>query len=60
AMEWGRGMEVEVGEKFVLMYVNEFTVELGDKGKAALEYLFERAFEKGIITEKGNLDILEG
>ncbi len=60
AMEWGRGMKKDVGEKFVLMYVNEYTVELGQKGKAALEYLFNRAYEKGIITEKANLDILEG
>ena len=60
AMQWGRGMKKDVGEKFVLMYVNEYTVELGQKGKAALEYLFNRAYEKGIITEKANLDILEG
>ena len=53
-------MKKDVGEKFVLMYVNEYTVELGQKGKAALEYLFNRAYEKGIITEKANLDILEG
>lgn len=60
AMEWGRGMGQDVGEKFVLMYVNEYTVELGEKGKAALELMFNKAHEKGIITEKPKLDILEG
>jgi len=59
AMEYGRGMEEEVGEKFVLMYVNEFTIDLGDKGKAALEYLFKRAHEKGLIEKEARLDILE-
>lgn len=60
AMEWGRGMKLDVGEKFVLMYVNDYTVELGEKGKAALELLFDKAHKKGIISEKPRLDVLEG
>ena len=60
ALEWGRGMGHDVGEKFVLMYVNEYTVELGEKGKAALELLFNKAYDKGIISEKPKLDVLEG
>ncbi|MGB2692734.1 MAG: MqnA/MqnD/SBP family protein, partial [Thermodesulfobacteriota bacterium] len=60
AMEWGRGMKKEVGEQFVLMYVNDYTVELGEEGKAALEYMFNKAHEKGIITEQPRLDVLEG
>ena len=58
AMEYGRGMEFEVGEKFVLMYVNDITVDMGDKGKKALELLFSKAREKNIITKVVNLDIL--
>ena len=59
AMEFGRGMELEVGEKFVLMYVNDITVDMGDKGKKALELLFSKAREKNIITRDVKLDILE-
>ena len=59
ALEFGRGMKEDVGEKFVLMYVNDYTIDLGEKGKAALEYLFKRAHEKGIIKEQPRLDILE-
>jgi len=58
-MEFGRGMELEVGEKFVLMYVNDITVDMGDKGKKALELLFSKAREKNIISKDVNLDILE-
>lgn len=60
AMEYGRGMELSVGEKFVLMYVNDLTVDMGDKGKKALELLFSKAREKNIITKDVKLDILEG
>ena len=59
AMEFGRGMELEVGEKFVLMYVNDITIDMGDKGKKALELLFSKAREKNIITRDVKLDILE-
>ncbi len=58
AMFYGRGMQEEVGEQFVLMYVNEYTRDLGEKGKGALEYLFQRAYEKEIIKEKAKLDVL--
>ncbi|MBI2485602.1 MAG: ABC transporter substrate-binding protein [Deltaproteobacteria bacterium] len=60
ALKFGRGMQKDLGEKFVLMYVNEYTKDMGEKGKRALEFLFTRAFEKGIIKEKAKLDILEG
>ncbi len=59
AMKYGRGIGEDVGEKFVLMYVNKYTQDLGGTGKAALGYLFDRAYDKGIIKEKPRLDILE-
>jgi len=59
AMQFGRGMELEVGEKFVLMYVNDLTRDMGDKGKKALETLFSKAREKNIISKDVKLDILE-
>ena len=58
AMRFGRGMSEDTGEKFVLMYVNEWTRNLGESGTGALEYLFEKAHAKGIIAENPMLDIL--
>lgn len=58
AMRFGRGMSEDTGEKFVLMYVNEWTRNLGESGTGALEYLFKKAHRKGIIAEKPKLDIL--
>lgn len=59
AMEFGRGMDQDVGEKFVLMYVNEYTRDLGQKGTEALKYLFEKAFRRGLIDKEPELDILQ-
>lgn len=58
AMRFGRGMAEDMGEKFVLMYVNEWTRDLGNEGRAALERLFEKAWEKGVVQKKAKLDIL--
>src|SRR5207249_1264604 len=40
AMRYGRGIDKETCRRFVLMYVNEFTLALGTEGRAAVERLF--------------------
>jgi 1,4-dihydroxy-6-naphthoate synthase len=57
ALRWGRGIDRKLGEKFVRMYVNDLTVDMGEKGRRALEFLFERAHEKGIIPEVPAFDL---
>ena len=58
AMEFGRGLDRETCRKFVRMYVNEDTVNMGQEGKQALETLFKKAVERGIIDKAPNLDII--
>jgi 1,4-dihydroxy-6-naphthoate synthase len=59
ALKFGRGIKKDLGERFVLMYVNEYTRNMGEKGRKALEFLFTKAFQKGVIKEEARLDILE-
>ena len=49
ALSYGRGISKENGRKFVRMYVNADTVNMGKEGEAALKRLFSLAFDKGII-----------
>ena len=51
AMRYGRGIDKETCRRFVLMYVNDYTMQLGDDGRAALERLFRMAHAKGLIPE---------
>lgn len=55
AMQWGRGIDYTLGEKFVKMYVSDLTIDMGEKGKQALELLFKRGFEKGLIPNSPEL-----
>jgi 1,4-dihydroxy-6-naphthoate synthase len=58
ALQWGRGIDRTLGEKFVKMYVSDLTVDMGENGRRALEVLFDRAHEKGLITRVGAFELL--
>ena len=49
ALQWGRGIDTKLGEKFVKMYVSDLTVDMGEKGRQALTRLFSKATEKGLL-----------
>jgi 1,4-dihydroxy-6-naphthoate synthase len=48
-MRYGRGIDKETCRRFVLMYVNNYTLALGRDGRAAVERLFQMARDKGLI-----------
>ena len=56
AMRYGRGIDKETCRRFVLMYVNDYTLRLGDDGRAALERLFTEAHRRGLLPAVPPLD----
>jgi 1,4-dihydroxy-6-naphthoate synthase len=50
AMEYSRGKPAGLIEKFVKMYVNDVTVEMGQAGESAIKRLFEMAKEKNLVA----------
>ncbi len=44
-------MSEEVMYKHIDLYVNKYSLDLGEKGKKAIKLLFDTALEKGIIPE---------
>ncbi|MFA7000872.1 MAG: MqnA/MqnD/SBP family protein [Candidatus Omnitrophota bacterium] len=52
ALEYGRGIGRDLGDRFVGMYVNDYTVDLGPRGIAGFERLLAEGFEKGLLPEK--------
>ena len=49
ALDYGRGLDMKLGDRFVGMYVNDWTVDMGDAGEAALRTLLERGAKAGIV-----------
>jgi 1,4-dihydroxy-6-naphthoate synthase len=56
AMRYGRGIDKETCRRFVLMYVNDYTVTLGTEGRAALERLFTLAHQRRLIPAVPPID----
>ena len=58
AMRYGRGIDAETCARFVSMYVNDYTVSLGDEGRRALETLYRRAVKKKLLDAVPPIDPL--
>ncbi len=51
AMQYSRGKPRDLIEKFVKMYVNEVTVNMGNSGEKSIRKLFEMAKEKNLVPD---------
>ncbi|MEX2193396.1 MAG: MqnA/MqnD/SBP family protein [Nitrosarchaeum sp.] len=51
AMQYSRGKPRELIEKFVKMYVNKITVNMGEKGEESIRRFFEMAKQKNLVPE---------
>ena len=58
AIQFSRGIERETCRRFVRMYVNDDTLDMGEEGKRALETLFSRAVDRGIIGSIPPIDLI--
>ncbi len=51
SMQYGRGQSRELIEKFVRMYVNDITIDMGLLGEHSIKSMFQFATEKGLVPE---------
>ena len=57
-MKFGRGVDAVTAGKFVNMYVNEDTAEMGREGESALKILFREGARLGLCPKVTKLDIV--
>lgn len=50
SMTYARGLEREKADEFVGMYVNDWTLDYGPRGREAVKLLLDRGVKAGIIT----------
>lgn len=51
ALQFGRGLDRAKADRFVGMYVNELTLDYGERGRAAVRRLFDEAWAKRLIPK---------
>ena len=59
ALTYARDMDVALADKFVGMYVNDWTLDYGDRGRAAIRKLLGEAHRAGIIPQPVELEFVE-
>jgi 1,4-dihydroxy-6-naphthoate synthase len=58
AMQYARGQPREAITRFVKMYVNDITRDMGPAGKKAIEKMFSMAREKGLVKSDVKVDVI--
>lgn len=58
ALRYGRDLDRQKADQFVGMYVNDWTLDFGERGREAVAMLLRRAYEAGIIPQPVELEFI--
>ena len=58
ALQFGRDLDRSQADKFVGMYVNDWTLDFGERGRAAVRLLLDRAYQSKIIPHPVDLEFI--
>ncbi len=58
ALRFGRGLDTGQGRRFVRMYVNDLTLDMGELGRRALARLYESAVAADVMRSVPVLDVI--
>lgn len=58
AMTYARDMETDLADKFVGMYVNDYTLDYGESGRKAVQELLNRGHGAGVIAHRVDADFV--
>jgi 1,4-dihydroxy-6-naphthoate synthase len=59
AMSFARGMDPAVADRFVGMWVNEMTLDMGARGREAVQTFLDRGHEAGLIPHRVVVDFVD-
>ena len=59
AMQFARDMQPELADRFVAMWVNDLTLDYGDRGRESVKRLLAEGHKAGIIPHKVKVDFVD-
>jgi 1,4-dihydroxy-6-naphthoate synthase len=59
AMQFARDMEPALADRFVAMWVNDLTLDYGERGRKAVRKLLDEGYKAGVIPEKVKVDFVD-
>jgi 1,4-dihydroxy-6-naphthoate synthase len=60
AMQFSRGLDSSTADRFIAMYVNDWTLDYGERGRQAVQLLLDRGFEAGVLPKRVEAEFVEG
>jgi len=58
ALDFGRGLDMDLADRFVGMYVNELTLDYGERGRESIRLFLDRAHREGLIPEPVSVEFI--
>jgi 1,4-dihydroxy-6-naphthoate synthase len=58
ALQYARDMDRSLADRFIGLYVNDWTLNYGDTGRRAVHELLRRAAEMGMVPDPGPIDFV--
>lgn len=58
ALDFGRGLDLDLADRFVGMYVNDWTRDYGEKGREAITRFLNQGAEMGIVPKIDELEFV--
>ena len=58
ALPFGRGLDQPLADRVVGMYVNAWTLDYGERGRAAVQRLLGEGAAAGLVSDPGTIDFL--
>jgi len=58
ALRFGRGLDHGLADRFVGMYVNDWTLDYGPRGREAVQRLLDEGAAAGLVRSVGTIDFL--
>jgi len=59
AMQFARDMDPALADRFVAMWVNDLTLDYGERGREAVQRLLVEGQERGIIPHSVDVEFVE-
>jgi 1,4-dihydroxy-6-naphthoate synthase len=59
ALRFGRGLDTQLADRFVGMYVNKWTLDYGPRGREAVARLLSAGAEANLVPAAGSIEFIE-
>jgi 1,4-dihydroxy-6-naphthoate synthase len=59
AQQFSRGLDATTADRFVAMYVNDWTLDYGPRGRRAVQALLDRGFQRGLLPRSVKAEFVE-